>query len=397
MTDAGRTRVEPGAVVTHSTLNTLARRGPHARERRRDRAHRSPHPRSSASSAPLLHNLAGGVIRKSAAAPAPPQLSVPVRNDGLVESASPACWSSSAAAPCRTPGPSRARSDSARVVLGAGLLSDIDHVLGAGVDLEGVVESAGNVQVADGVVQTVDDTLLLSSRTAASATSTSPGCCSWTGGDLTGPGTATIGPAGELLGDNGCGVSLEDGRRIVNDGLVRLVRGTSIFGFGDDAPRDRELRHAAPGRHRGRDVRRRRRDHRRACSCTTRHDREDRGPARDGSTARSTTTAPSPSRAATSPSAATRTVTHDGSFGASGTATLTFDDGTFVLGPAASLTGDAVIGFAELLVAGRPDAHGAGRQHAHARRRHPRAATATSRWRGPSPGATGPLKGSAPP
>jgi hypothetical protein len=347
MTGAGRTRVEPGAVVTHSTNSTSLGPGRTLENAgvidfTADRGIFE----SFGDPVPLLHNLPGGVLRKTGGT-GTTELAPRVRNDGQIESTSGLLELDRGASEPHT-GTFKGASENAHVVLGDGFSFELDHILGAGTDLEGVVESAGSVQVADGATQLVDDTLVLTSGRLTGEFDVA-GLLRWTGGDMAGPGTTTVLAGGELVGDDACGVSLEDGRRMVNAGLMRLVRGTTLSGFGD--PRS-EIENTGTLRLDGSE----------AGTCG-----DDVGIGGDvlvHNTGTIEKTGSAPARidgvldndGALSVTggglalASDEALVHDGSFGASGGATLTFDFGTFVLGPAASLSGDAVIEFADVVV-----------------------------------------------
>jgi hypothetical protein len=349
MDDAGRTRVEPGAVLTHAggtsvgVARTIENAGQIAFTTDSgilDGSFSTPEP--------VLHNLAGAVLRKSAGG-GTTSVGIDVRNDGLAESTSGILRLDRGAATAHT-GTFRGASEAARVVLGTNFFSD-DHLLGAGADLEGVVESLGDVRVAAGTVQAVDDTLLLTGG-AISGDLDITGLLKWTDGNLDGPGTATVRPAGELHLDDACGAGLGNGRRIVNEGLVRLTRGSDVFSFGDPRP---EIENAGTLRLDGTET----------GTCVDEvaiggnvlvhntgtiektgavEGRIDGTLDNDGAL----TVSGGDLRLGSD-----EDVTHDGSFGAVNPGNLIFDSGTFLFGPAATLTGNAVIEFADVVV---PDA-----------------------------------------
>ncbi|MDA0182237.1 hypothetical protein OJ997_18165 [Solirubrobacter phytolaccae] len=107
----------------------------------------------------------------------------------------------------------------------------------------GAVALPGTVEIADNVTVKAGDTLTLAGTAvhragALTGNLTVTGRLTWDGGRQNGPGTTTVTPAGRIVitptAAFGCGSgSMDDGRVLVNQGLLRLEKGADLGTFED--------------------------------------------------------------------------------------------------------------------------------------------------------------------
>ncbi|MGH2950018.1 MAG: hypothetical protein ACRDPC_27775, partial [Solirubrobacteraceae bacterium] len=185
---------------------------------------------------PRLHVAPTGVLRKTAGT-GRAGVSAPLRNDGVVDSVAGELELGPSAGVPHT-GTFSGASEAARVSFGFSF-PVTPHVLADSVNLSGWTEiGGGTVEIPAGAAVEVSDHLaLIGGELGGAGTLDVTGALPWGRGTQSGPGTTAIAAGGVVTidGDPGCFVSLEDGRRIVNHGTLR-VTGRSHVGAFSGAP-----------------------------------------------------------------------------------------------------------------------------------------------------------------
>jgi hypothetical protein len=174
--------------------------------------------------APLVHVLAGGVLRK-ASGTATARIDPAIDNDGTVEGAAGRLELASGAAQPQT-GTFRGAGGSVAFTGGT-------DVLGAGADLQGATAVDGaTLRLTTPVSLAAGDDLVLSGGTLTGTLDVGAGELELGDGELLGPGTATVGPQGTVLLDGGCFSELGDGYALENAGTLRIPQGHELDLFG---------------------------------------------------------------------------------------------------------------------------------------------------------------------
>ena len=178
--------------------------------------------------AELLHNT--GTIRKTAGTANGATIGVPLRNDGTVDGAV-----------------GELRLDDGASAPDTGIFTGTDaanHVVLQGArTLTGAVQLEGTTEIAGDVTVRAGDTLVLGGEVLQTdggdlrGDVRVTGTLRWDGGGHAAPGTTTVAPGGRILvtGVRGhaCGSpSLDAGRRLVNQGLLRVEGGSDLFSNG---------------------------------------------------------------------------------------------------------------------------------------------------------------------
>jgi hypothetical protein len=180
----------------------------------------------------LIHVLAGGAMRKTGGTNATGSLvTVPVRNDGAIESQSGRLELFKGSGAADT-GSFQGKDAANRLVL-----SGTGHVLDGAAKLLDFTEIAGKVDVEAGATLPVANEIYETNGSLLSGDMSLTGILHWSGGDQSGPGTTTIAPGGQVLVENSCSHAvLRDGRRLVNQGTMRLTRHSVVATFGNPDP-----------------------------------------------------------------------------------------------------------------------------------------------------------------
>ena len=178
--------------------------------------------------AELLHNT--GTIRKTAGTANGATIGVPLRNDGTVDGAV-----------------GELRLDDGASAPDTGIFTGTDaanHVVLQGArTLTGAVQLTGTTEIAGDVTVRAGDTLVLGGEVLQTdggdlrGDVRVTGTLRWDGGGHAAPGTTTVAPGGRILvtglRGHACGSpSLDAGRRLVNQGLLRVEGGSDLFSNG---------------------------------------------------------------------------------------------------------------------------------------------------------------------
>ena len=230
MTGTGVTRVKPGATLVLGGSSSLE--GGRTLENQGQIDIDGDRSLFDDFTAPAEQLVNTGTIAKTAGTGFGASLDVPLRNAGVVE-AKAGKLRLGAGGPAPDTGTFKGASRADRVVLEGA------RTLGGAVQLLGTNEIAGDVGVAAGQTLTSGADLLQSDGDVTGDLKIT-GTLTWDGGGQVAPGTTTVAPGGriDVAGiDDACGfATLGEGRRLDNQGTLKLTPGADLSTYGETRP-----------------------------------------------------------------------------------------------------------------------------------------------------------------